>query len=151
MNRFDLKADWNQIKGGLRQRYGILTDDDVAFVEGKGEELLGRLQEKLGIGADELNDVLEELKDSSNGMRGKIAGAKVRATEAYDDAKQKAGHYMDEAKTVASQKADQMMTEAKTRVRTLHEDVEEQVRLKPRQSLLTALAAGFVLGLMLRR
>ena len=43
-----LKGNWNEIKGKLKQKYADLTDDDLLFVEGKEEELLGKLQQKLG-------------------------------------------------------------------------------------------------------
>ena len=36
------------MKGKLKQKYGQLTDDDLSFADGKDEELLGRLQTKLG-------------------------------------------------------------------------------------------------------
>ncbi len=48
MNQFTLKGNWNIAKSKLRQKYANLTDDDVAYVEGKEEELLGRLQKKTG-------------------------------------------------------------------------------------------------------
>lgn len=43
-----LKGQWNEIKGTLKQKYADLTDDDLLYVEGKEEELLGKLQKKLG-------------------------------------------------------------------------------------------------------
>jgi uncharacterized protein YjbJ (UPF0337 family) len=48
MNKLNLKGNWNEIKGKLKQKYGNLTDDDLTFAEGKEEELLGRLQQRLG-------------------------------------------------------------------------------------------------------
>ncbi|HEY0966229.1 MAG TPA: CsbD family protein [Opitutaceae bacterium] len=48
MNQLTLKGNWNIAKGKLRQKYANLTDDDVAYIEGKEEELLGRLQKKTG-------------------------------------------------------------------------------------------------------
>jgi uncharacterized protein YjbJ (UPF0337 family) len=36
------KGTWNEIKGKLRQKYGELTDDDLAYSEGQDEELVGR-------------------------------------------------------------------------------------------------------------
>lgn len=61
MTALELKGNWNQIKGKLKQKYGQLTDDDLSFAEGKEEELLGRLQEKLGKGKDELRDEIERM------------------------------------------------------------------------------------------
>jgi uncharacterized protein YjbJ (UPF0337 family) len=45
--KLEIKGIWNEIKGKLKQKYGQLTDDDLAFSEGKDEELLGRLQKRL--------------------------------------------------------------------------------------------------------
>ena len=48
MPRLQMKADWSEIKGKLKQKYAQLTDDDLKIAEGKEEELLGRLQQRLG-------------------------------------------------------------------------------------------------------
>ena len=48
MTKLEFKGGWNEVKGKLKQKYGQLTDDDLSFTEGKDEELLGRLQQKLG-------------------------------------------------------------------------------------------------------
>lgn len=44
MNTTEIKGNWNEIKGKLKQKYADLTDDDLLYVEGKGDELYGRLQ-----------------------------------------------------------------------------------------------------------
>jgi len=49
-----LKGQWNEVKGKLKQKYADLTDDDLLYVEGKEDELLGRLQQKLGKTREEL-------------------------------------------------------------------------------------------------
>jgi uncharacterized protein YjbJ (UPF0337 family) len=61
MNELRLKGSWNEVKGKLKQRYGQLTDDDLAFAEGMDQELLGRLQKKLGKSAEELRSEIESL------------------------------------------------------------------------------------------
>lgn len=61
MNKLQMKGSWNEIKGKLKQQYGALTDDDLAFAEGKDDELLGRLQKKLGKTKDEVRDMIEKL------------------------------------------------------------------------------------------
>ncbi len=43
-----IKGNWNQLKGQIKQKYAQLTDDDLTYVEGKEDELLGRIQEKTG-------------------------------------------------------------------------------------------------------
>jgi len=49
-----LKGSWNELKGKLKQEYAKLTDDDLTYIEGKEDELLGRLQQKTGKTQDEL-------------------------------------------------------------------------------------------------
>ena len=61
MNKLRLKGSWNEVKGKLKQKYGQLTDNDLAFAEGKDEELLGRLQNRLGKSKDELRREIESL------------------------------------------------------------------------------------------
>jgi uncharacterized protein YjbJ (UPF0337 family) len=57
--KLQMKGSWNEVKGKLKQKYGQLTDDDLMFVEGKEDELLGRLQKRLGKTKDELQAEIE--------------------------------------------------------------------------------------------
>lgn len=61
MDKLQIKGNWNEIKGKLKQEYGDLTDDDLAFAEGKEEEMLGRLQKKTGKTRQELIDQINKL------------------------------------------------------------------------------------------
>ena len=54
MTKLELKGNWNEIKGKLKQKYAHLTDDDLLFVEGKDDELVGRLQKSLGRTKEEI-------------------------------------------------------------------------------------------------
>jgi uncharacterized protein YjbJ (UPF0337 family) len=47
-NSKEIKGNWEQLKGKLKQKYADLTDDDLLHEEGKDQEFWGRLQEKLG-------------------------------------------------------------------------------------------------------
>jgi uncharacterized protein YjbJ (UPF0337 family) len=61
MVKLKLKGDWNILKGILKQKFGNLTDDDLIFIKGKEEELVGRLQYKLGKTKQEIRDLLSRL------------------------------------------------------------------------------------------
>lgn len=61
MNKLTIKGNWNEIKGKLKQKYAALTDDDLAFAEGKEDELYGRLQKRLGKTKDELRQEIEKI------------------------------------------------------------------------------------------
>jgi uncharacterized protein YjbJ (UPF0337 family) len=57
----NLKGGWNEVKGKLKQKYGQLTDDDLTFAEGKSDELIGRLQQKLGKTKEDIRAEIEKL------------------------------------------------------------------------------------------
>ena len=61
MTKLELKGNWNEIKGKLKQKYADLTDDDLTFAEGKDDELLGRLQKKLGRTKEEIRTEIGSL------------------------------------------------------------------------------------------
>ena len=48
MNKLEIKGDWNITKGKLKQKWAKLTDDDLQYVAGKNDELLGRIQKRTG-------------------------------------------------------------------------------------------------------
>ena len=48
MNTLKIKGDWNITKGKLKQKWATLTDDDLQYLEGKREELFGRIQKATG-------------------------------------------------------------------------------------------------------
>ncbi|HEX2394954.1 MAG TPA: CsbD family protein [Bacteroidales bacterium] len=56
-----VKGNWNQLKGKLKQKFANLTDDDLLYVEGKEDELFGRLQKKLGKSDREVREMLRNL------------------------------------------------------------------------------------------
>jgi uncharacterized protein YjbJ (UPF0337 family) len=61
MTKLQFKGSWNEMKGKLKQKYAQLSDDDLAFAEGKEDELLGRLEQKLGKTKEDLRREIESL------------------------------------------------------------------------------------------
>lgn len=61
MNTTELKGNWEELKGKLKQKFAVLTDNDVLLLEGKHEEMFGRLQVKLGKTKEELQKIISEL------------------------------------------------------------------------------------------
>ena len=61
MTSLQIKGNWNEMKGKLKQKYGQLTDDDLRFSEGKEEELFGRLQKRLGKTREEIRAEIGQL------------------------------------------------------------------------------------------
>lgn len=61
MNTTEIKGNWNELKGKLKQKYADLTDDDLLYDEGKEDEMYGKLQQKLGKTKEEFKQMLSEL------------------------------------------------------------------------------------------
>jgi uncharacterized protein YjbJ (UPF0337 family) len=68
MNEDILKGKWKEIKGEVKVKWGKLTDDDLAQVEGNSEKLLGLLQQKYGYAKDNAE---QEYKDFIGRYKGK--------------------------------------------------------------------------------
>jgi uncharacterized protein YjbJ (UPF0337 family) len=59
-----LKGNWNLVKGKLKQAYGELTDDDLTYVEGQEDELVGRIQKRIGATASDVRHLLNKYSRS---------------------------------------------------------------------------------------
>ena len=56
-----IKDNWMETKGILKQKFALLTDDDLLLLEGKQEELFGRLEVKLGKTKEEVRVLIYNL------------------------------------------------------------------------------------------
>lgn len=61
MYKLDIASRWNKVKGILRQRYGMLTEDDLTLQYGKEGELIIRLQQKLGKSRTDIMRIIGEV------------------------------------------------------------------------------------------
>ena len=61
MNKIELKGNWNEQKGKLKQKFAVLTDNDLMFEEGQKDEMLGKLQVKLGKTKEEWQAIIAAL------------------------------------------------------------------------------------------
>jgi uncharacterized protein YjbJ (UPF0337 family) len=61
MNTKVVKGNWNELKGKLKQQFAVLTDNDLMYEEGRKDEMLGKLQVKLGKSKEELDKIMSSL------------------------------------------------------------------------------------------
>ncbi|SEG26083.1 CsbD family protein [Flavobacterium urumqiense] len=61
MNTEESKGNWDQQKEKLKQKFAALTDNDILFKEGTKEEMISKLQKKLGKTREELLKIIEGL------------------------------------------------------------------------------------------
>lgn len=61
MNTTTVKGTWNEQKGKLKQKFAELTDNDLMYEQGKKEEMLGKIQIKLGKTKEEFAEIMAAL------------------------------------------------------------------------------------------
>ena len=130
INQQTLEGNWNEIKGKLRSKWGLLTDDDVSVFDGNVDQLVGTIQRRTGEARERIEQFFEQL--SSNGASAiKQAGEAVRA-------------YGQQA-TASVQESSQQATES---VREGFAEVENMVRQRPAESLAVCVGAGVITGVV---
>lgn len=65
MNDDRISGNWKQFKGKVKEKWGQLTDDDMDVVEGKRDQLVGRIQERYGYGKDQADKELKDWEDTN--------------------------------------------------------------------------------------
>jgi len=63
MTKLEIKGDWNIIKGKLKQQWARLTDDDLQYLDGKQDELVGRIQKRTGETREAVEDAIRKYHD----------------------------------------------------------------------------------------
>ncbi|BBQ85954.1 MULTISPECIES: CsbD family protein [Enterobacteriaceae] len=53
MNKDEIGGNWKQVKGKVKEQWGKLTDDDMTVIEGKRDQLVGKIQERYGYAKDQ--------------------------------------------------------------------------------------------------
>jgi uncharacterized protein YjbJ (UPF0337 family) len=67
MNKEILRGKWNQVKGEVRNRWGKLTDDDVAQIQGDVEKMIGKIQERYGYSRQQAEKELDQFLNTPTG------------------------------------------------------------------------------------
>jgi uncharacterized protein YjbJ (UPF0337 family) len=62
MNKLVIKGDWNIVKGKLKEKWSALTDNDLEYVSGQTDELLGRIQKCTGATLEAIHQAMEDAK-----------------------------------------------------------------------------------------
>ena len=62
MNKLQVTGNWKVIKGKLKERFAVLTDNDLLYFKGKEDELIGRIQRKLGKTKEEITELIRTLE-----------------------------------------------------------------------------------------
>ena len=141
-----IEGDWKQLKGTAKQHWGRLTDDDLAAINGRREELEGKLQERYGYAKDRIK---REIEDWASELR---AGARKVANDAdladeIDAIRADLQHLTATLGDVAKRQTGRAQD---TAVEAMHR-AESYIKQNPLQAVAIAGALGFLYGLFTRR
>jgi len=137
ITRQELEGKWNEVKGRIQEKWGALTDDELQRVRGNANALVGVIEQKTGAS----RRVIEEFLDEA------IAGGASAVTGAMESAREFAGKATEFAGK-ASDKVREQYDEVAESVRAGYEEAEDMVRRKPVESVAVAFGAGIVTGVL---
>ncbi|MEX2307019.1 MAG: CsbD family protein [Pirellulales bacterium] len=125
-----IKGNWNQLKGKIKQRWGQLTDDELQEVEGNFDQLVGLIQQKTGEARQQVERAINELSEQAGGI----------FTQATDAARQ----YAEQASHAFRGAAEQARESAVER----YGEAYEMIRSRPAESVAVAFGTGLLLGIV---
>ncbi len=119
-----LQGSWNQIRGKLREKWGQLTDDDLARFDGNVEQLVGKIQRKTGEARQSVEKYLEELASQGDSMLHRAEAYATQAAEQVRDTTHKVRQNVEQGYARA----------------------EGMVQARPAESVLMAFGCGLAVG-----
>jgi len=125
-----VQGNWNQMKGKVKQKWGQLTDDELAEVEGNIDQLIGLVQQKTGQAREQIERVLRDISDQAG----------VSFTAATETAREYAGQAAEQLRGAAEQMRDRTMEG--------YEQAQDFVRRRPAESVAVAFGTGILLGIV---
>jgi len=132
-NREQLRGQWNEVKGRLKEHWGQLTEDDLSQAEGNADHLIGVVQQKTGATRNEIESFLDDLFHGATGERAS------EAVHQYADAAQAMAHDAAQYARDQARRLSENSTDYSARV-------AETVRTRPGESLAIAFGLGIAAG-----
>lgn len=69
MNKDEVSGNWKQFKGKMKEKWGKLTDDDMTVIEGKRDQLVGKIQERYGYAKDQAESEVKDWESHNKDYR----------------------------------------------------------------------------------
>ena len=69
MNKDEASGNWKQFKGKVKEKWGKLTDDDMTVIEGKRDQLVGKIQERYGYAKDQADTEVKDWESHNKDYR----------------------------------------------------------------------------------
>ena len=141
-----IEGDWKRLKGNAKEQWGRLTDDDLAAINGRREQLEGKLQERYGYAKDRIRREIDDWASEVRTTARKVANDADLSDEVVairDDVQKLAATIGDVAKRQAGRAQDNAVDAMHT--------AENYIRQNPLQAVAIAVGLGFLYCVFTRR
>jgi uncharacterized protein YjbJ (UPF0337 family) len=141
-----IEGDWKRVRGSAKEQWGRLTDDDLAAINGRREQLEGKLQERYGYAKDRIKREIDDWASEVRASARKVANDADLSDEVdaiRGDVQKLAATIGDVAKRQAGRAQD-------SAVEAMH-TAESYIRQNPLQAMAIAAGLGFLYGVFTRR
>ena len=141
-----IEGDWKRLKGNAKEQWGRLTDDDLAAINGRREQLEGKLQERYGYAKDRIKREIDDWASEVRTIARKVTNDADLSSEVEairGDVQKLAATIGDVAKRQAGRAQDNAVDAMHT--------AENYIRQNPLQAVAIAVGLGFLYGLFTRR
>jgi uncharacterized protein YjbJ (UPF0337 family) len=142
LNAQEVRGQWDQLRGKIKQKWGQLTDDDLQIIGGNVDELVGRIQQRTGVAREQVERFIGDLAASTSSTVERARGATM-------DFASDAASRMREGYEQAGDRIREGYERAGERMREGYERVGERVRENPGQSMLAVFGMGVMAGVVL--
>lgn len=142
LNAQEVRGQWDQLRGKIKQKWGQLTEDDLQIMGGNIDELVGRIHQKTGEARETIEKFIAELSSQASST---LNRARDTAKGFADDAT----HRMREGYDQMSERVRDGYGQLSGQARERYEQVSERVREKPAQSMLAVFGLGLVTGVLI--
>jgi uncharacterized protein YjbJ (UPF0337 family) len=134
LNVEDIRGQWSIIRGKLKEHWGQLTDDDLQVAGGTIDQLIGRIQKKVGAERRVVDEFIEKAAKVAPTLQGVQNAAKEKAQEAVEGVRRS---------------YEQVSHQVNQKLHAGYDAAGEMVRQKPVESALTTFMIGLFSGLVI--
>ena len=139
-----VEGNWKQLRGGVKERWGRLTDDDLTAIAGRRDELEGKIQERYRYTKDRIRKEIDDWRRSVE--------SNVRASEGDLSTELEAIRADIESLTsTVSRIANKQLNRAQDKALDAANQAEEAIRQNPLSAVAIAVGLGFLFGVFTRR
>jgi uncharacterized protein YjbJ (UPF0337 family) len=150
LNTAEIRGHWNVIQGKLKERWGQLTDDDLRIGEGNIDQLIGRIQERVGVERRAVEEAIAQISAQAPSLDEFQAVAKQKVQEVAENVRRGANeavrHFQENYEEVG-QHLQEGLEEANQKFQAGYRTANKLVRRRPVESVATTFLAGVITGL----